>query len=324
MPANTHRWNERAPALLGLMASTLAVCVGFAQSQTTTPSVTSFEVASVKPCGSTAASGGGGREGGDSGSGSPPLQLASPGRVHVNCATLAGLVQLAYLTYENGQRHSDQHFDSVPIKGGPAWVYSDRYQLEAKAEGAPSEEVMLGPMLQALLEDRFKLKIGRETREIPVYELTVARGGPKIQPVQDRGCILHDISLRPPPVAQPGVNYCRLNMGQLKGRNLIVDTQAMTIDYFSKNVLMFYTDRPVIDKTGIAGLFDFHLEFAPDEATDPILRAGGKLERGEPSDGPAGISLFTALQQQLGLKLEPAKGNGYFVVIDGAERPSDN
>ena len=145
-----------------------------------------------------------------------------------------------------------------------------------------------------------------------------------MQPVQPGGCTLHDISLRPPPVAQPGVNYCRLNIGQLKGRNLIVDTQAMTIDYFSKNVLMFYTDRPVIDKTASAGLFDFHLEFAPDETTDPILCAGGQLESGEPSADPAGQSLFTALQQQLGLKLEPAKGSGYYIIVDSADRPSEN
>ena len=84
----------------------------------------------------------------------------------------------------------------------------------------------------------------------------------------------------------------------------------MSIDYFSKNVLMLYMDRPVVDKTGVGGLFDFHLEFAPDEATEP--------------NEAAGVSLFTAMQQQLGLKLTPAKGSGYFIVVDSVERPSEN
>ena len=265
-----------------------------------------FEAVSIKPC-DAAGIGGGGREGGN---GVAPPQFVSPGRLHFNCATVAGLIQFAYLDYANGQRHSEQHLDTLPIKGGPAWIYSDRYQIEAKAEGTPPEAVMLGPMLRALLEDRFNLKIHRETREIPVYELTVARGGLKMKAVQPGGCTLHDISIRPPPVAQPGVNYCRLNIGSMKGPNRVVDTQAMSIDYFSRNVLMLYMDRPVVDKTGVGGLFDFHLEFAPDEATEP--------------NEAAGVSLFTAMQQQLGLKLTPAKGSGYFIVVDSVERPSEN
>jgi uncharacterized protein (TIGR03435 family) len=162
-------------------------------------------------------------------------------------------------------------------------------------------------MLQSLLEDRFSLKIHRETREVPAYELTVAKGGLKMQPVQPGGCTVFDISLRPPPRPEPDVNYCRLNIGRMKGPNWIVDTQATSIDYFAKNVLMLYTDHPVIDKTGVAGLFDFHLEFAPDEATDP-----------------AGPSLFTAMQEHLELKLTLTKGSGYFVVVDGVERPTEN
>jgi uncharacterized protein (TIGR03435 family) len=284
--------------LIGLsFIAAFAVADGWAQT---------FEAVSIKPC-DAAGIGGGGREGGN---GVAPPQFASPGRLHFNCATVAGLIQFAYLDYANGQRHSDQHLDSLPIKGGPAWIYSDRYQLEAKAEGTPREEVMLGPMLQTLLEDRFNLKIHRETREIPVYELTVARGGLKMKAVQPGGCTLFDVSLRPPPRPEQGVNYCRLNIGRMEGRNWIVDTQAMSIDYFSKNVLMLYTDRPVVDKTGVGGLFDFRLEFAADEAAE--------------SNEPAGVSLFTAIQQQLGLKLAAAKGSGYFVVIDSVERPSEN
>jgi uncharacterized protein (TIGR03435 family) len=169
---------------LSLIAGAFVVAEGLAQTPARMVALSGWEAVSVKPCSATGIGGGGGREGGD---GSAPAQFVSPGRLHFNCATVAGLIQLAYVTYANGQRHSEPHSDSLPIKGGPAWIYSDRYQLEAKAEGTPREEVMLGPMLQALLEDRFNLKIHRETREIPVYDLTVARGGLRMPPVQPGG-----------------------------------------------------------------------------------------------------------------------------------------
>jgi uncharacterized protein (TIGR03435 family) len=92
------------------------------------------------------------------------------------------LISDAYVTYADDLMRPGE---SVPISGGPAWLRTDTYDIEAKAEGSPTTRVMEGPMLQALLEDRFKLKLRFQTREIPVYELTVAKSGIKLQPLKD-------------------------------------------------------------------------------------------------------------------------------------------
>lgn len=95
--------------------------------------------------------------------------------------------------------------------------------------------------------------------------------------------------------------------------------------YISRGPLGPQLDRPVIDKTGIDGIFDFHLEFAPDQNTPGfLLQLRRPVQNGVPSDEPVGPSIFTALQEQLGLKLDPTKGPGDFLVIDHVEKPSEN
>jgi hypothetical protein len=147
--------------------------------------------------------------GGRSGKGGNSSRIRwSPGSLDVECTTLERLIQQAYLAYGDGQLlpvmangvqlpRMSVRLMSQPIKGSPAWVNSDRYNIQAKAEGAPSEEMTRGPMMQALLEDRFQLRIHRETREIPIYELTVAKGGPKFKEAQPGSCIA-DRDRRPP------------------------------------------------------------------------------------------------------------------------------
>ncbi len=176
-------------------------------------------------------------------------------------------------------------------------------------------------MLQTLLEERFKLKVHWETKEVPVYALTVAKGGPKLQPFKEGSCIPLDFTQIG--VAQKPGQPCRNGMTR-KGSNGIVDWRGISLDQFAKEVLIGVVDRPVIDKTGIAGKFNFHLEFAPDNAT-PAFLPGGELDHGQvgPSD-PVGPSIFSAIQEQLGLKLVPAKGPREFLVIDHVERPSGN
>jgi uncharacterized protein (TIGR03435 family) len=173
-------------------------------------------------------------------------------------------------------------------------------------------------MLRALLEDRFKLKIRRETREVPVYVLSAAKGGLKLQPYKEGTCTPIDLTkpLSPPvPGQKPGCTS--MISGSAKGPNMArVYMQATTVDEFSK-ALGFVLARPIINKSGIAGLFDFRLEYAFDETT-------GGPARATPSDEPAGPSIFTAIQEQLGLKLEPAKGPREFLVIDHVEKPSGN
>ena len=142
-----------------------------------------WEVAAIRPCVPVPP-------------GTPPQGLVSAGRFHVSCSTVMSLIWIAYDAVPNLILGSDRE----RISGGPAWIKSDRYDVEAKAEGNPSAKAMEGPMLQALLEDRFKLKIHRVTREIPVYELTVAPKGFKLTPMKEGSCTpIDELNL-----AQPG------------------------------------------------------------------------------------------------------------------------
>jgi uncharacterized protein (TIGR03435 family) len=100
-----------------------------------------------------------------------------------------------------------------------------------------------------------------------------------------------------------------------------VEPRGMTIQEFASNFLPTMMERPVIDKTGIAGRFDFHLEFTPDESTPGLRISPAGVG---PNDPPVSASLLTAIQEQLGLKLESGKGPGEFLVIDSVERPSEN
>jgi len=194
--------------------------------------------------------------------------------------------------------------------------------LNAKAEGNPSQEMMRGPMLQALLEERFKLKVHWETREVPVYALTLSKGGPKLQSFKDGSCTPIDFTqaYSMAKIRQP----CR-NGNSRKGSNGVVDWHGLSLDQFAKWVLVGVVDRPVIDKTGIAGKFNFHLEFGPDQATPEFLPSGS-IGNGQVglSDNSLGPTIFSAIQEQLGLKLVPTKGPREFLVIDHVERPSAN
>ena len=232
--------------------------------------------------------------------GSPP-----PGRLIRECQTVITLIRSAYVTFANGRA---DFASSTPIEGGPAWINSDRYTINAKAEGTPSDPLMNGPMLQALLEDRFKLKLRRETKELPVYELTVAKGGPKLHQFKEGSCAPFDSTKYPPDPPAPGQEMCIVR-NKSHGPNRTVDAPGMAFDDFCK-IFLGHLDRPVINKTGITGRFDFHLEYARDGAA--------------PSDEPPGPSIFTAVQEQLGFKLLPAKGPGDFLVVDRVERPSEN
>lgn len=133
-----------------------------------------FEVATVKPTEAFNFNHCGGADG-----------PAGAGRMILKCATAANLIQQAYVLFTNGLSLNPQSF---PISGGPGWLDSDHYDITAKAEGNPPLETMMGPMLQSLLEDRFKLKLHRETREVPVYALTVAKAGLKLKPLDKPDC----------------------------------------------------------------------------------------------------------------------------------------
>jgi uncharacterized protein (TIGR03435 family) len=184
--------------------------------------------------------------------------------------------------------------------------------------------MMRGPMLQVILEDRFKLKVHRETREVPVYELMVAKGGLKIQHTVPGSCAaetLENIAERPKPGDKP---LCVIGTRRTDATNVTVWSRGMTLNQICHYLDGIGIDRPLIDKTGVADteLFDLQLQFSIDDTT-PGLHP---RDTGEETATPSGIvfpSLFTAMQQ-LGLKLVPAKGPAKFVVVDGVEKPSGN
>ena len=304
-------------AIAGAVALLVPIVIGV----TNAPSVRAqsaprFDVASIRPCPE-------GRGGGNTKMGPPGgSPIISPGRLNTGCALLAGaypmagLIQRAYGRLGLGRVPSLG--SALPISGGPEWIYSYYYVINAEAAGNISKETMEGPMLQALLEDRFKLKVHREARQVPVYELTVAKGGPKLQRA-DGSCTQPDYSTFPMPPLPPGKRYCRdTGVGGRKGPNTMLYQEEATVEYVCR-LLTLVLDRPVIDKTGLTGKYSFHLDFAIDQSTPGVLDAS----YGQPSDAAPAPSIFTVVQE-LGLKLEATKGPRDFLVIDHVERPSEN
>lgn len=259
-----------------------------------------FDVASVKPCRDDlpfdTRTGGG---------------ITSPETPEIRCQTLKGLIQMAYVAFAGGVRVTPNR---ITIEGGPKWIDTERFDLQAKAVGVTSQTAMHGPMLQTLLEDRFQLKIRRETRQIPVYALTVAKGGPKLTRFKEGTCNPYDIAATFPPPPPPD-NPCH-NSGGMTNGVLVIDIPATTLDDFARFQLGVL-DRPVVNKTGLAGLFNFHLEYTPDDSSS-ASRQGAQA-----TANPPGPSIFSAVQK-LGLKLDAAKGPGEFLVIDSASKPSEN
>jgi uncharacterized protein (TIGR03435 family) len=312
------------------------ILAGLLVAQTTKPLATGpkqkFEVASIRPCDPVAASARRGEGGEGGGGGEGGRGIWSPGRIARTCVTTMTFIQDAYIRYADGKTEPTFALQLPPVKGAPAWVTSDRYTLEAKAEGKASRPAMYGPMLQSLMEDRFRLKLHAETRIVPTYELTAAKSGLKLKPAIDEPgkCTLTlprgmnpkgadgmnlpgfsadgHFNIPPPAAGQP----CHMMVTLMHGRNNFLVAKAIQMDELT-SYLARSTDRPVFDKTGLNGKFDIVLEFAPDETA--------QASSGTPSDVPG---VVTAVEQQLGLKLMSAKGPGNFFVIDHIEKPSGN
>jgi len=212
----------------------LVLVAGSARPQPHRTVAARFEVVSIKPCSADSASG----ERGGGNRGEP-----SPGRLNLNCQSVVGLIRIAYILFADGHLHPGV---TIPVSGGPAWINSERYSINAGVEGPQSQEQMRGPMMQALLEERFQLKVHRETREIPVYSLTVAKGGPKLQPFREGSCNPIDFTKFPPSVPE---NPCP-SLGTTNGPNVTIEAQGASVAEFCKFFLS-RLDRPVIEKTGL-------------------------------------------------------------------------
>lgn len=215
------------------------------------------------------------------------------------------------------------------ITGGPSWIESAHYDISAKPEGKPKRsDIPL--MLQALLEDRFQLKVHSETKEFPIYALVRARKdgklGPQLVPSNEGSCTPFDPS-KPPPPPDPN-NPPKLGCGgMMMGPDRI---NAVGVDIAQlQPMLSRILGRTVVDKTGLTGKFDITAHWTPDQAQ--LMQGpfggpppGGPPDMPQPRFDPNGPSIFTALEEQLGLKLESQKGPVDILVIDHIERPSEN
>lgn len=240
-----------------------------------------FEVTAIKPnhrCGAPGRGSGG---------------LTSPGRMTLECAELRDLILTADGIYANGSTPNPGGFQ-MQVLGGPGWIDSDRYDVVAKAEGNPPRARMYGPMLQALLADRFKLKLHRETRDVPVYLLTSAKGGAKLQVAREASCTPADLN-RPLPQSVPGQPRPRVCGSTITGPDGTFDMHgAATANLCTQ--LGIRLDREVIYKTGIRGTFDIHLEVSHADLV-PRFLAGGPVMQSDPSTpavatDPMGPSIF--------------------------------
>jgi uncharacterized protein (TIGR03435 family) len=264
-----------------LLTSAFCATIPFslrAQPQTEDKDPLTFEVASVKP------SAPGGRGG---------LIRQMPGgqRYHAEGAPLRLLMTVAYTVTDR------------QISGGPSWMSTDRFDIEAKAE-RPRTSDELHVMLQHLLEERFHLKLRRETREESAWALVMAKGGSRM-PVHDPGDMDH------PPIGGQLVRGADGSVCPgLKGQNV-------TMDYFAF-MLSRTMDRSVIDRTGLPSRYDVNLQFLPD-----ALQLKGP-DGGGPAISPDCSDIFSALPKQLGLRLESAKGPVEFLVVEHADKPTEN
>jgi uncharacterized protein (TIGR03435 family) len=249
-----------------------------------------FDVASVKPC-SPSSTGRGGMD--------------------LHCETVSTIIESAYTGYDSGR--FDPSAPLIPIAGGPKWIDSETYRIDAKAEGVPESDLYTWAlMMRSLLADRFQLKLHRETRQIPVYALTVARGGAKLLAHREGNCFAIGTAPRPAP-GQPRPRICGQYDPTADGQG--TDIFGITLFDLCRDFTNTKLDRPVIDRTAISGAFDFHFD---DAVRD--LFPGGK--RGEDPLTP-GAAIFTAIQK-FGLRFERTTGPGDFLVIDRVERPSKN
>lgn len=186
------------------------------------------------------------------------------------------------------------------ISGGPSWVDSDHFDILALTPGdvRPTHGEQMS-MLRNLLTDRFKLAYHREQKEFSIFELQVAKNGPKLKTTT--------ASPDDPPAL----------ISTVYPQRILLPARNVTMGDFTSLLQRALLDRPVVDKTGLTGKYDFDLEWAPDNS-----QFGGDIAAASP-DAPS-PPFFTAVQQQLGLRLVATKGPVDALVVDKAERPTDN
>jgi uncharacterized protein (TIGR03435 family) len=204
--------------------------------------------------------------------------------------------------------------------GGPSWIHTDGYDIEAKPESNTDQQRMW-LMLRTLLADRFKLAMHNETRNLPVYDLQAVKGAPKLPATQGGACSEVLTALpergqqRPAPPCGPGLVK--------SGTGLTMEGISVSMPAFAK-MLSALLGREIIEKTGFTGRFALHLEFAIDDALAGLPNPVGRDAAVQQADAAARPSIGTALQEQLGLRLQASTGPVNVLVIDHVERPTGN
>lgn len=261
-----------------------------------------FEVASLKP--------------NKSGGGMIGIRFPGVGQFNVINMPLREMIRFSY------------DLQPMQIEGGPDWTSTDRFDIVAKAEGRPTMR-QVHAMMRSLLVERFELRTHFETRELPIYELVMARAdkrlGANLQPATDecRAVRVPNGSPKPPPppaggpgpgVIPPSDDGMDMRCGAMFGPGYITLRQ-FTMERFAHDLTMV-ARRVVVNRTGLEGRYDIDVEFSPEFR--PAPPPGAPEIAVPPSDAP---SLFTAIQEQLGLKLEAARGPVQMLIVDSASRP---
>ena len=317
-------WSRQAEAHMArleqeleqLLQSVAAIPSSIAPPQRARPVADRWESISIQACGSRNTEAG--VRGGAVGS--------SPGELRVTCMPLRYLLEMAYVKYLEPDAIIPRWF--YPIAGGPSWVDDELFTIRARANGQQDHMTLGGPMLQTLLEDRFKLKMQREVIEEQVYELLDA--GFKAKPVTEEECAAREVKID---AALSGITdpFERLRAatgtfpcgaqgigGPSDGSPVPPGTRTVNVHGGSLDLLVrnLSLDRIVLDRTGIKGLFDMRVTYSV--VTSP-MREPKPLP---PGVVPGGDSIFTAMEQQLGLRLLPVKGPRIYYTIQNIDRPA--
>jgi len=269
-----------------------------------------------------------------------------PGRLRALCMTMAALIRTAY-----GYLPQDSDFDPDSrmefetvynlggakrdrrIRGGPEWIRSEQYTVEAVTRPGVTPSVMdlRGPMLRRLLERRLQMKAHIEREQAPAYALTVARGGLRIKPVTSEAC-----DERPAPGSglnvRPPRHVADVRLGQKpwcgisddrNGPNVAILGGHVSLEELPVTLGFELGGVRVLNRTGINDRFNFILEFVRDDNTPGLGRRNRLPEPAAESDVPAAATIFSALDEQLGLKLERVQVPREFIVVDHVERPTE-
>lgn len=287
-----------------------------------------FDDVSIKPCASGDGAGRSGR-GGAQGRGIPP---SPAGEIYIHCLSVREILNISvnqggiHLLNDPGWANDPQR-----IQGGPPWISTDLWTIDAKTTDptasqwtffpqTPESRVIRGAMMIAMVEDRFHVQMHHKTEDVPMYALTLMPGGTKLQPAEAGSCINHEpgTPLTSADTNRPDGKPLCLFMMTFDGPNVKADGYSLNSAQIA-GALSGASQLPVLDKTGLTGVYNLHLKFDP--ASLRLPPPAHSPFTAPTADDPLAPPLNTVIEQQLGLTLVDDKGPREFIVIDSAQRP---